>query len=98
MGIWDTSWAQLGAVGLVGVFVVAILVGRLVPRSAARDLVAQAELRAQAAERNADRWQTAAEASDKRADLIGEQFGEVLAVMRTVEGLVRAQPGNRGAA
>jgi hypothetical protein len=90
MSLFDSAWSQLGAVGLVGVFIIAILAGRLVARSWVRTLLDQADLRAQAAERNADRWQAAAEASDKRADLFGEQLGEVVSAMRAVEALVRA--------
>jgi hypothetical protein len=91
--VWNSAWAQLGAVGFLALFVLAILAGRLVARSWVKTLLDQAELRAQAAERNADRWQAAAEASDKRADLFGEQLGEVLSAMRAVEALVRALPG-----
>lgn len=98
MGIWDSAWAQLGAVGLLAVGVIAVLAGRLVARSWVNILLQQAELRVQQADRNADRWQAAAEASDKRADLFGEQLGEVLAVMRAVETLVRAQPSRQDAA
>lgn len=92
MSLFDSAWAQLGAVGLLGVGVLAVLAGRLVARSWVNILLQQAELRVQQAERNADRWQAAAEASDKRADVFGEQLGEVLAVMRSVEALVRTQP------
>lgn len=98
MSVFDAWPAQLGAVGLLGVVVMAILVGRLVPRSATRSLLEQAELRVQLAEHNAERWQAAAEASDKRADLLAQQLGEVLSAMRAVETLVRALPGRGTAA
>lgn len=83
---FDAAWAQLGATGIVALFVLAILTGRLVPRSTAKALVDQANA-------TAARWQAAAEASDKRADMFGEQLGEVVAAMRAVETLVRtSQP------
>lgn len=96
MELFGSPWAQLGAVGLVGVFVLAILTGRLVARSSVRDLLEQAQLRVALAERTTDRWQAAAEASaraaeasDRRADLHAEQMGEILAVMRSVQELIR---------
>lgn len=38
---------------------------------------------------NADRWQRAAEAADKRADETQRLLGEVLSALRAVEALVR---------
>jgi hypothetical protein len=38
---------------------------------------------------NADRWQRAAEAADKRADESTRLLGEVLSALRSVEALVR---------
>lgn len=38
---------------------------------------------------NADRWQKAAEAADKRADESQRLMGEVLSALRSVEALVR---------
>lgn len=89
MPLFDSAWAQLGAVGIVFVFVLAILTGRLVARSTAKALVDQAN-------RTAERWQQAAEASDRRADETVRLFGELVAVMRTVESLVREQPSRQG--
>jgi len=81
--LFDSAWAQLGAVGVVILFVLLLATGRLVPRSVAKALVDQANT-------TTARWQAAAEASDERADLFARQNGELLAAMRTVETLVRA--------
>jgi hypothetical protein len=87
--LFGTAWAQLGAVGLVGIFVLLMATGRLVPRTTAKALVDQANA-------NAARWQAAAEASDERADLVAKQNGELMSALRTVETLVRAlNPGPR---
>lgn len=42
---------------------------------------------------NADRWQRAAEAADKRADESQRLMGEVLSALRSVEALVRDHRG-----
>lgn len=92
MELFGAAWAQLGAVGLVGIFVLMLATGRLVPRSTAKALAEQAN-------NNAARWQAAAAASDERADLVTKQNAELLQVLRTVETLVRAWgPGPRGGA
>lgn len=85
MGLFDSAWAQLGAVGIVAVFVLALLTGRLVPRSTAKLMVDQAN-------ENATRWRAAAEASDERADLAVRQTGELLQAVRAVEALLRRVP------
>lgn len=89
MGVFDTAWAQLGAVGVVFLFVLLLAMGKLVPRTIAKSLVDQAN-------DNADRWQAAARASDERADLFARQNTELLQAMRTVEALVRALQPIRG--
>lgn len=84
MGVFDTAWAQLGAVGILALFVLAVLTGRLVSRSNARDYV-------KLATDNAVRWEAAAEASNKRADEAQRLQAEMLAALRAVEELVRAK-------
>lgn len=44
---------------------------------------------------NADRWQRAAEAADKRADESVRLLGEVLSALRAVEALVRTKPRDK---
>lgn len=83
MTLFDSPWSQLGAVGVVIIFVLLMATGRLMPRSSAKLLVDQANA-------NAARWQAAAEASDERADLVTKQNGELMSALRTVETLVRA--------
>jgi hypothetical protein len=87
MSLFDSAWSQLGAVGLLAVFVLAILTGRLVPRSIAKDLV-------QRADANAERSQAAAVASDQRADETVRLLTEMVSAMRSVEALVRDQRGD----
>jgi hypothetical protein len=88
VSLFASPWAQLGAVAVVGVFVVAILTGRLVARSTAKALVDQANI-------NAARWQQAAEASDRRADETVRLLGELVSAMRSVESLVRESPSRQ---
>lgn len=73
--------ANLGAVGTV---LALLATGRLVARSWADALVRQANLNAETA------WR-AAEAADKRADLLQAAIVEQTAAMRAVETLVRSQ-------
>jgi ABC-type nickel/cobalt efflux system permease component RcnA len=87
--LFGSAWAQLGAVGLLALVVLAIVTGRLVPRSVASTLVKQANA-------TATQWQAAAEASDQRADEAVKLLGEVLSALRSVETLVRT--GHRDAA
>jgi hypothetical protein len=88
VSLFGSAWAQLGAVGLLAVFVLAILTGRLVPRSIAKDLV-------QRADANAERSQAAAMASDQRADETVRLLTEMVSAMRSVEALVRDQRGDQ---
>jgi hypothetical protein len=87
MGLFGSAWAQLGAVGLLGVFVLAILAGRLIPKSIAKDLIERADA-------NAARSQAAAVASDQRADETVRLLTEMVSAMRAVEALVRDQRGD----
>lgn len=98
MPLYDSPWVQFGAVGVVALFVLAILTGRIVARSSVRDLLDQADKRVELAERNAERQTAIAEASDKRADLLASQLGEMVAALRAVEALVRAAPPRKDAA
>jgi len=72
--------ANLGAVGAV---LILLAGGRLVARSWAKDLVDQANKNAETA------WK-AAEAADKRADLVQQTMVEQTAALRAVESLVRS--------
>lgn len=71
--------ANLGAVGVV---LTLLATGKLVARSWADGIVA-------AANRAADRAERAAEAADKRADLLQAAIVEQTAALRAVETLVR---------
>jgi len=100
---FSSPLAQWGAWGIIAMIVLFIATGRLIARQAAKDLVEQANKTTEQANRNteqanrtADRWQTAFEASDKRADLYAQQLGEVVAALRSVETLVRESSRRNG--
>lgn len=79
------SLANFGAnLGAVGTVLWLLASGRLVARSWADAVVTQAN-------RNATDARTAAEAADKRADLLQAAIVEQTAAMRAVETLVRSQ-------
>lgn len=81
---------QLGVnLGALGTVLTLLAMGRLVARSWADALVAQANLSAEAA------WKAAA-AADTRADLLQQAIVEQTAAMRAVETLVRQQAGHTG--
>lgn len=75
--------AQLGAVWILLLVVLAVIMGWLVPRRVAQSLVDQANT-------NANHHRAAAEASEQRADLAVRQSTEMLAALREVESLVRS--------
>ena len=69
--------------GLVGLVVILVLSGRLVPRSISRAQVKQAN-------DNAELWQKAYEKQSDRADLATAQTEKLLTGMATLEALLRA--------
>ena len=75
------DWAAPLAIQGGAVSVLALFCWRLV-----REMLRQAK-------DNADRWQKAAEAADKRADETQRLLGEVLSALRAVEALVRDRRG-----
>lgn len=78
-----------GNLGAVGTVLWLLATGKLVARSWAMDLVAQAN-------RAADRAEKAAEAADARADILHRSIVEQTAALRAVEDLVRSQAPPRG--
>jgi hypothetical protein len=79
------SWINLGAnLGAVGGVLWLLASGRLVARSWADAVVQQAN-------HNATDARTAAEAADRRADLLQAAIVEQTAALRAVEALVRSQ-------
>lgn len=77
MGLWDSAWAQLGAVGLLGVFVLAILTGRLVPLSTLRR-----ELEAET--RRAEDWKETASLERAARQIQAQKDDEILGLLRTL--------------
>lgn len=68
--------------GLVGLVVLLVLSGRLVPRS-----IAQAQIKQ--ANDNAELWQRTAEKQSDRADLAVQQTEKLLTGLATIEALLR---------
>lgn len=68
---------------LVGLIVLLVLLGRLVPRSTARAQIKQAN-------DNAELWQKAYEKQSDRADVATAQTDKLLTGMATLEALIRA--------
>lgn len=87
--MWLLS-SGLTAGGILGVAVLLVLTGRLVPRSTSRALVKQAN-------DNAELWQKAAAKQSERADLAVQQTEKLLTGLATIEALLRSlSPTVRG--
>jgi len=96
LDIWGTAWAQLGAVGLLGVVFLLLFTGRLLPRSLVRETLDRAERSVTAADQRAEDSRKAAELADQRADLYRDTMREMLRSIQSVERLVGALgPGDR---
>lgn len=96
---WGSAWAQLGAVGLLGVVLAAVFSGRLLPRWWVRIQLdrADAELRrCQAREEQAwqlvNMYREAASAADQRADLWLHTLQGQGSLARSVGELAQAVP------
>lgn len=88
--MWLLS-SGITAGSLVGLVVLLVLSGRLVPRSVARAQIEQANT-------NAALWQQAAAKEAERADLAVTQSRELLTGLATIEALLRSlsPPNARG--
>lgn len=80
--MWLLS-SGITAGGILGLTVLLVLTGRLVPRSISRALVKQAN-------DNAKMWQQAAEKQSERADLAVAQTEKLLTGLATIEALLRS--------
>lgn len=78
MDLLTPATLQYGAGGLVALFVLAILTGRLVPRSTLKTLVDQAN-------QTAEMWRRTAEREAERGDLVLKQSDQLLTGMDTIQ-------------
>lgn len=97
MEIWGSAWAQLGAVGLVGLVLVLFFTGRLLPRSLVKDMLSQAQQAILQAEARAQADREARDAAVARADLLASTLTDMASSLRSVEALVRAGIGRPAA-
>lgn len=82
MELFQSAWAQGGALGILLLVVVLVCTGRLVPRSVAKAWVDLAKT-------NAEIHQAAAAAADARADTAVNAMVEQTAAMREMQGVMR---------
>lgn len=98
-GIPGSVVVQGGAVGLLAMVVVAVLVGRLVPRKVLDDTRADRDSRLADEKARGDEWRAAALAQDERNDVQGQQLAQLLDATRTtnalIEGLKQASQERR---
>jgi hypothetical protein len=97
MDIWGSTWAQLGAVGLLAVLILLIFTGRLYPRSLVDKILREADQQVERADKRAELSRLAAEAADQRADTATSAVAQMLPVLQTVEKLVSALGDGKGA-
>lgn len=94
MGIISATWAQGGAlavlVGWAGSCLVAILTGRLVPRSTLTDVRSDAQRHEERLHVEISDWRAAYLDSEKAREAQTEQVRQLTEVSRTVEQLIRS--------
>lgn len=79
---------QGGAVGLLALVIVAILLGRLVPRRSLEDVREDRDARLAASEKRGDEWRAAALIQDERNDVLAQQITQLLDSNRTTNALI----------
>jgi hypothetical protein len=98
-GIPGTVIVQGGAVGVLVFVVLAILVGRLVPRKSLEDVRADRDARLAEAKIRGDEWRATALAQEERSDVQARQIDQLLEANRTtnalIEGLKQASQERR---
>lgn len=90
---------QGGAVGVLTFVVLAILVGRLVPRKSLEDVRTDRDARIAEVKVRGDEWRAAALAQEERNDVLARQLELLLEANRTtnalIEGLKKASQERR---
>jgi hypothetical protein len=87
-GIPGAAIVQGGAAGILTFVVLAILVGRLVPRKSLEDVRADRDARLAREEKRGDEWRAAALAQEERADVQSRQIELLLEANRTTNALI----------
>lgn len=86
------SLIQGGAAGLVGLVVILILRGALVPRSVLQDVRADRDARCLELAAERDTWRAAHQEAEEARHVAQGQVGELLELSRTADHLLRALP------
>lgn len=98
-GIPGAVIVQGGAVGVLAFVILAIVVGRLVPRKSLEDVRADRDARIAEAKARGDEWRAAALAQEERNDVQARQLDLLLEANRTtnalIEGLKQASQERR---
>lgn len=87
-GIPGTVIVQGGAAGILAFTVLAVLVGRLVPRKSLEDVRADRDARLAREEKRGDEWKAVALAQEERADVQARQMDLLLEASRTTNALI----------
>jgi hypothetical protein len=87
-GIPGAAIVQGGAAGILTFVVLAILVGRLVPRKSLEDVRADRDARLAREEKRGDEWRATALAQEERADVQARQIELLLEANRTTNALI----------
>jgi hypothetical protein len=90
--IYGIATSDLGAAALVGVVVLLVLTGRLVPRSHLSDLRADRDARIQEIAGERDTWRDAHQVSEEARREAQDQVGELLELSRTADHVLRSLP------
>jgi hypothetical protein len=88
LGIPGSIIVQGGAVGVLLLVVLAIITGRLVPRSVVEDVRADRDSRLADEKHRGDEWRAAAQAQEARNDVQAAQIQQLLESARTTNSLI----------
>lgn len=88
LGLPASIVIQGGAVGVLALFVLGILTGRLVPRKSLEDVRTDRDARLAESQARGDEWRAAAHAQDERNDVLARQLTELLNANRTTNALI----------
>jgi hypothetical protein len=89
---WVPSQAlvQGGAVGVLSMFVVGLLVGRIIPRSVLNDVRADRDARLAEERARGEQWRAAYLVEAERGRILSGHVGELLELSRTTHAIVAA--------
>lgn len=90
--LFGIATSDLGAAALVGIVVLLVLLGRLVPRSSLTDRLADRDAQIQRLVDERDTWRSAHQLSEEARRESQDQAGELLELSRTADYLLRSLP------